>query len=174
MSEIGMMNIHIKEHKYAMRINGVTVSKFHLAASFAESQSAKEAVYKYLTLVPFLAEKVEVMAERLKGPSKYLTLKAKRIYDAIGLNNNNCVPFMLVCLEKAGDLPQGEGAKLARKFGLEMIEGTSEDEILSKLESVRHELVGDLDKATVTAAMNQIFHNFNKTVGTDGKKPTIH
>ena len=159
-----VVNINVSETKHAMRVNGVTIAKKHLHRCFPDSENSHQAIFQYLTIVPFLAEKANVLVERFHDHTLYCAVKAGRIYKALGLDREICIPFMLVCLEGAGNLTEGEGVELARKFGMEMetFKGSSEQEI-----SV------NLSKRMAADAMNEIFRKFNSTVSASSK-PTMH
>jgi hypothetical protein len=57
---------------------------------------------RFLVIVPFLATSF-TPDERASASVKYGAAKAKRIYEAIGLNEENTIPFMLVALKQAGE-----------------------------------------------------------------------
>ena len=156
------VNINVSETKHAMRVNGVTIAKKHLHRCFPDSESANQAIFQYLTLVPFLTEKAEILLDRFTGHTRYCAIKAARIYKVLGLTKVSCIPFMLVCLERAGDLDEGEGAELAKAFGMEVVQGSSEQEIANKL-----------GKRMAANAVNDIFRKFNSTVSASSK-PTMH
>ena len=89
------MCITVNEMPHAYRINGVTVAKKHLRELFPSWGDSQDAFYRYLVLVPFLAE----TKEPEDTPTKtgfYAVFKAKRIQKALEIYGDVIVGFMMV------------------------------------------------------------------------------
>lgn len=56
---------------------------------------------RFLAIVSFLATRF-TPDERATDSIKYGAFKAKRLYKALGINEDNTLPFMLVCMQQAG------------------------------------------------------------------------
>ena len=102
--EIGVMRINIEEGEHAFRINGVTYAKRHLLATMKKSEDGDlhKTLARYLVIVPFLATAYTV-SEKASESIKYGAIKAKRLYKALELNEDNTLPFMLFAMSQAGD-----------------------------------------------------------------------
>lgn len=96
------MHIEISEAEHAFRINGVTFAKRHLINTMAEDTNGDQhkMLAKFLVIVPFLAT-AYTPSKTAPESIKYGAVKAKRLYEALGINEDNTVPFMLVALEQA-------------------------------------------------------------------------
>ena len=99
---IGVLHITIEEAKHAFRVNGVTVAKRHLVSTMTRGNDLHKKLARYLVLVPFLATAYEVAEDAPEG-IKYGSIKAKRLYKALELNDDNQLPFMLFTMEQAGE-----------------------------------------------------------------------
>ncbi len=99
---IGVMKIEINE----------------TAKAFNETTGADKALAKYLTIVPFLGTSYE-HTEDAPEHVKYGAFKAKRLYVALGLNEDNSVPFMLMCVAQSGADPTMDGIKASGKEALQ-------------------------------------------------------
>lgn len=96
------MHIQIEEGAKAFRVNGVTFAKRHLEATLPKHDDTLEKkLARFLAIVPFLATRF-TPDERATDSIKYGAFKAKRLYKALGINEDNTLPFMLVCMEQAG------------------------------------------------------------------------
>jgi hypothetical protein len=97
------MMIETNETRFAFRVNGVTFAKKHLANTLGRDcqDDMSKALAKFLVIVPFLATAFEV-SEHASESIKYGAAKAKRMYKALGLNEDNTVPFMLICMAQTG------------------------------------------------------------------------
>jgi len=103
MQEIGVMHVSVEQAEHAFRINGVTVAKRHLVNKFRKDQNNPEKLLsKYLVIVPFLATSYQ-MPDNADDSTKYAVAKAKRLYKALELNDDNIVPFMMVFMQQAGN-----------------------------------------------------------------------
>lgn len=119
--QMNVMKISIEEGAKAFRVNGITFAKRHLVKTMAKDCDGDESkmLAKFLVIVPFLATAFQC-SESASESVKYGAVKAKRMYQALNLNEDNIVPFMMVCLAQAGDLeiPQvGEGLREAGFYG---------------------------------------------------------
>lgn len=97
------MRIETNETRFAFRVNGVTIAKRHLEKTISQgcNGDAQKMLAKFLVIVPFLTKAFE-LGEKANESVKYGAIKAKRLYEALGINEDNTVPFMLVCLAQAG------------------------------------------------------------------------
>ncbi len=96
-----MMAVHVEQTARAFRVNGVTLAKRHLIKTLGKDQPDLDKVLaRYLVIVPFLATDFTI-PEKASESVRYGAIKAKRVYDAIGLNEDSIVPFMLVFLAQA-------------------------------------------------------------------------
>lgn len=96
------MHIEIEEGAKAFRVNGVTIAKRHLEATLPKHDDTLEKkLARFLAIVPFLATSY-TPADGASESIKYGTVKAKRLYKALGINEDNTVPFMMVCMSQAG------------------------------------------------------------------------
>ena len=117
-----VMKIEVQETRHAFRINGVTLAKRHLEKTMGkETREFDKMLAKFLVIVPFLHEAFEC-PETASESIKYMSTKASGIYNAIGLDEDSSGPFMLVCLQLAGDMPTANnlrkmGPQVARTFG---------------------------------------------------------
>jgi hypothetical protein len=103
MRELPAISVEINETRKAFRVNGVTVAKRHLENTLKFNHDDPEkTLARFLVIVPFLATSF-TPDERASASVKYGAAKAKRIYEAIGLNEENTIPFMLVALKQAGE-----------------------------------------------------------------------
>src|SRR6266702_7523110 len=103
MQDTQMMAVHVEQTARAFRVNGVTLAKRHLIKTLGKDQPDLDKVLaKYLVIVPFLATGFEIPKEASESV-KYGAIKAKRIFDAIGLDEDSIVPFMLVFLAQTGE-----------------------------------------------------------------------
>lgn len=110
------MHIEIEESAKAFRINGVTFAKRHLINTMTKpDDDLEKKLARFLVIVPFLATSF-TPAEGASDSIKYGAIKAKRLYKALGLNEDNAMPFMLVCMQQAGADLKGIGAEV-RKAG---------------------------------------------------------
>ena len=99
-----MIAIHVEEGAKAFRVNGVTLAKRHLKATLGKNTDDMEKVLaKYLVIVPFLHKSYEVPHDASEG-IKYGAKKAHRLWEAIGLEDDAVVPFMLAMMVRAGDI----------------------------------------------------------------------
>ncbi len=114
---IGVMRINIEESKHAFRVNGVTYAKRHLLATMKKREDGdiNKTLARYLTIVPFLATAYTV-SEDASESIKYGAIKAKRLYKALELNEENTLPFMLFAMSQAGEDIPGVSNQL-RKAG---------------------------------------------------------
>lgn len=130
------MSLTISETRKVVNINGVTVAKKHLAACHPKAKSCEEAVFKYLTIVPFLSEKFEELKDSLKDHTLYCAIKAKRIHKTLNLDSEATIPFMAMCMEKAGDITPEIAEKLSAVTGTTFIHANAEnlDAELAKVE----------------------------------------
>jgi len=101
--KIGILRINIGESEHAFRINGVTYAKRHLLATMKKREDGDihKTLARYLTIVPFLATAYTV-SENASESIKYGSIKAKRLYKALELNEENTLPFMLFAMSQAG------------------------------------------------------------------------
>ena len=106
--EIGVMRINIEESEHAFRVNGVTYAKRHLLATMKKREDGdiRKKLARYLTIVPFLATAYTV-SEDASESIKYGSIKAKRLYKALELNEENTLPFMLFAMSQAGGFYEG-------------------------------------------------------------------
>lgn len=96
------MHIEIEEGAKAFRVNGVTIAKRHLVATLPKhDDTLDKKLARFLAIVPFLATSY-TPADGASESIKYGTVKAKRLYKALGINEDNTMPFMLVCMQQAG------------------------------------------------------------------------
>lgn len=96
------MHIEIEEGAKAFRVNGVTIAKRHLVATLPKhDDTLDKKLARFLAIVPFLATRY-TPDERANESIKYGAVKAKRLYKALGINEDNTVPFMMVCMSQAG------------------------------------------------------------------------
>ena len=102
--EIGVLRINIEESEHAFRVNGVTYAKRHLLATMKKREDGDihKTLARYLTIVPFLATAYTV-SENASESIKYGSIKAKRLYKALELNEDNTLPFMLFSMSQAGE-----------------------------------------------------------------------
>lgn len=99
-----VMSITVNETAKAFKVNGVIIAKRHIARSFSDTHDLDKALSKYLTIVPFLSTSFNC-PETASEHVKYGAFKAKRLYAALGLNDENVVPFMLMCVAQSGEEP---------------------------------------------------------------------
>ena len=101
---IGVMHVNIEESEHAFRVNGVTYAKRHLLATMKKREDGDihKTLARYLVIVPFLATAYTV-AEDAPESIKYGAIKAKRLYEALELSEDNTVPFMLFAMSQAGE-----------------------------------------------------------------------
>lgn len=99
-----VMHICIEQGEKAFRINGVTFAKRHLVNTLAKNTNGdlEKMLAKFLVIVPFLATSYTA-SEHASESIKYGAIKAKRLYKALGITDENTIPFMLVCLQQAGE-----------------------------------------------------------------------
>jgi len=102
MQDANVMRIYIEEGEKAFRVNGVTFAKRHLMATMTKGDDLNKKLARYLAIVPFLATAYEVN-ENASESIKYGAAKAKRIYKALKLTEEATIPFMLVCMARAGE-----------------------------------------------------------------------
>lgn len=96
------MHIEIEEGAKAFRVNGVTIAKRHLVATLPKhDDTLDKKLARFLAIVPFLATSY-TLADGASESIKYGAVKAKRLYKALGINEDNTVPFMMVCMSQAG------------------------------------------------------------------------
>ena len=114
---IGVMHVNIEESEHAFRVNGVTYAKRHLLATMKKREDGDihKPLARYLVIVPFLATAYTV-AEDAPESIKYCAIKAKRLYEALELSEDNTVPFMLFAMSQAGENIEEIGAQV-RKAG---------------------------------------------------------
>lgn len=100
-----VMRIEIGQSAKAFRVNGVTVAKRHLQKTLGKDcgEDNDKMLAKYLCIVPFLDQAFTVHPESSESV-KYGAYKAHRLYKALGINEDNTVPFMLMCLAQAGNI----------------------------------------------------------------------
>jgi hypothetical protein len=112
------MRVQIEEGVKAFRVNGVTVAKRHLVATLANDTGGdlEKMLVKYLVIVPFLAKAFTPHPDATES-IKYGAFKAKRLYQALGITEENTLPFMLGALAQAGDLSIEEMGKAVRNAG---------------------------------------------------------
>ncbi len=120
--QTNVMCIQMEQSEKAFRVNGVTLAKRHLLNTLGKdcNGDVDKALAKFFVIVPFLSEAFEC-PERASASVKYGAFKAKRLYKALGINEENTVPFMLMALSMAGDMPDIEtlrhmGPEVARSF----------------------------------------------------------
>src|SRR6266702_499029 len=103
MQDTQMMAVKVEQTARAFRVNGVTLAKRHLIKTLGKDQPDLDKVLaRYLVIVPFLATDFTI-PEKASESVRYGAIKAKRVYDAIGLNEDSIVPFMLVFLAQTGE-----------------------------------------------------------------------
>src|SRR5882724_9215548 len=115
--EIGVLRINVEESEHAFRINGVTYAKRHLLATMKKREDGdiNKTLARYLVIVPFLATAYTV-SENASESIKYGSIKAKRLYKALNLNEENTLPFMLCAMSQAGEDIKGVSDQI-RKAG---------------------------------------------------------
>ncbi len=115
--DVGVLRINIEESQHAFRVNGVTYAKRHLLATMKKRKDGDlhKTLARYLTIVPFLATAYTV-SEDASDSIKYGAIKAKRLYKALELNEENTLPFMLFAMSQAGEDIRGVGDQV-RKAG---------------------------------------------------------
>lgn len=100
MQNVMTMDIRIEEASKAFRVNGVTIAKRHLAKTFPKGDDMSKRLARFLVIVPFLATAYQVSPE--SSPSiRYTAWKAKRVYEALGIDEDTTVPFMLTFMKLA-------------------------------------------------------------------------
>ena len=103
-----MIAIHVEEGAKAFRVNGVTLAKRHLEAALGRHEKDHDKLLaKYLTIVPFLHKDYQVPHDASES-IKYGAKKAHRLWEAIGLEDDAIVPFMLAMMSRSGDDPVKE------------------------------------------------------------------
>jgi hypothetical protein len=101
MQDNEVMAIAVGETRFAFRVNGVTIAKRHLAKTLGKGQRIDEKILaKYLVIVPFLATAFRLSDDSSESV-RYGAIKAKRLYEALHLNEENTMPFMMVFLQLA-------------------------------------------------------------------------
>ena len=102
-----VMTVSINETSKAFNVNGVPFAKRHLVNTLSKNSEGdlQKMLAKFLVIVPFLATSY-TPHENASESIKYGAIKAKRLYKALGITEDNTVPFMLVALAQAGeDIP---------------------------------------------------------------------
>jgi hypothetical protein len=102
-----VMTISINETSKAFNVNGVPFAKRHLVNTLSKNSEGdlQKMLAKFLVIVPFLATSYTPHDDANES-IKYGAIKAKRLYKALGITEDNTVPFMLVALAQAGeDIP---------------------------------------------------------------------
>jgi len=98
-----VMTIAVNETKFAFRVNGVTVAKRHLAATIGKGEHITEKVLaRYLVIVPFLATAFR-MPNGASESVRYGATKAKSLFKALRITEDNTMAFMMVFLRLADD-----------------------------------------------------------------------
>ena len=105
-----VMTIAVSETEFAFRVNGVTVAKRHLAATIGRSDDSvtEKTLARYLVIVPFLATAFRMPKEASESV-RYGAIKAKSLFKALRITEDNTMAFMMVFLRLAetdADSPQ--------------------------------------------------------------------
>jgi len=105
-----VMTVSINETSKAFNVNGVPFAKRHLVNTLSKNSEGdlQKMLAKFLVIVPFLATSY-TPHENARESIKYGAIKAKRLYKALGITEDNTVPFMLVALAQAGEDIEGVG-----------------------------------------------------------------
>jgi hypothetical protein len=110
--ELPALRIEINETSKAFRVNGVTFAKRHLKSlEKGTNGDTEKLIAKFLVIVPFLATSYTPKPDASES-TKYGVYKAKRLYTALGITDDNTVPFMLVALHQAGQDIHSMGAEV--------------------------------------------------------------
>jgi hypothetical protein len=109
-----VMAVAVGETRFAFRVNGVTIAKRHLFNTLARATDGRvneKTLAKYLVIVPYLATGF-TLPEKASESVKYGATKAKRLYKALNLNEENTGPFMLAFLQLGeGNIDPNEQVK---------------------------------------------------------------
>jgi hypothetical protein len=101
--------IHVNESVAAFNINGVTFAKKYLRELFPSWGDSDNSFYRYLVMVPFLAETKE--PEDTPTPiGFYAVAKAKRIQKALDVYGDDIVGFMMMAAHLGNIDPDNFGA----------------------------------------------------------------
>lgn len=111
LEKFSSLALNIAETRHALRVNEkITVAKRHLTKAFPGCPVEK-AFFRFLVTVPFLHDRGDKLG-LTSDHQLYCIAKAKRLYDAFGLDSEKVPVFMLACLVKAGDLDMEQAAKM--------------------------------------------------------------
>src|SRR5271168_1370614 len=107
-----VMKIEIEETEISYRVCGIDLDKSHLENLFPGE--GYNALAKYLCVAPFLNDRAEHfrLYHELTDSAVWALAKAPDIVHAIGIDETNMVPFMMMCMAQAGVEDAAEMAKL--------------------------------------------------------------
>jgi hypothetical protein len=97
-----VMKVEINEMAKAFRVNGVTLAKRHLRRVFPrhDHKPDDKILAQYLAVVPMVKD-LEITQGQNEAV-RYGIFKARKVYIALGLNEDNTVPFIIMAREMAG------------------------------------------------------------------------
>lgn len=115
--QVHTMRIEVNETAKAFRVNGVTFAKRHLEKTISAgcNGDVQKMLAKFLVIVPYLATSFE-LSDKASDSVKYGAIKAKRLYKALEINEDNTVPFMLIFMQQAGMEPAEGVPALGREM----------------------------------------------------------
>ncbi len=90
-----VMKIDISEAKHSFRVNKITLAKRHLRSVFPKETDKPDdkILAMYLTVVPAVKD-IEPHPNQSEGV-RYGIIKARKLVLALGLNEDNTVPFII-------------------------------------------------------------------------------